>query len=63
MSPAGLTLRLVLAFLCPPLGVIGLNGVGCGTLLLLFLLTLLFYLPGQIAAIVMIIQEYSRSNN
>ena len=38
MSPAELVFRIILALLLPPLGAIGLPGVGCGTLLLLFLL-------------------------
>lgn len=59
MSPAELIFRIILALLFPPLGAIGLNNVGCGTLLLLFILTLLGFVPGQIAAIVLIIKEYA----
>ena len=59
MSPAELVFRIILALLCPPLGVIGLPGVGCGTLLLLILLACLGGVPGQIVAIVLIVKEYT----
>ena len=59
MSPAELVFRIILALLCPPLGVIGLPGVGCGTRLLLILLTCLGFVPGQIVAIVLIAKEYA----
>ena len=59
MSPFELILRIILALFFPPLGIIGLRNVGCGTLLLLLLLTLCFWVPGQIVAIVLIVREYS----
>lgn len=62
MTPSELIFRIILALLFPPFGIIGLRNVGCGTLLLLFLLTLLFFVPGQIVAIVLIVQEYNRTN-
>lgn len=58
MSPGELVFRIILALICPPISVLGLQGVGCGTLLLLVLLTLIGYLPGQIVAIVLIVNEY-----
>lgn len=62
MSPSELIFRIILALIFPPLGIIGLRNVGCGTLLLLLILTCFFFLPGQIAAIVLIVQEYNRRN-
>jgi len=62
MSPSELILRILCAVFLPPFSIIGIKGVGCGSFLLLFLLTLLFYVPGQIAALVIVIQEYSRTN-
>lgn len=60
MSPFELIFRIILALFFPPLGIIGLRNVGCGTLLLLLLLTLCFFwVPGQIVAIVLIVREYS----
>lgn len=59
MSAFSLIIRIFLAILCPPLGVIGLKNVGCGTFILLIILTCCFWVPGQIAAIVLIIQDYS----
>lgn len=61
MSPAELVFRIILALLCPPIGIIGLNGVGCGTFLLLILLTILGWVPGQIVAIILIVKEYASS--
>lgn len=58
MSPGELVFRIILALICPPISVLGLLGVGCGTFLLLVLLTLIGYLPGQIVAIVLIVKEY-----
>ena len=58
MSPGEMVFRIILALICPPLGAIGLRGVGCGTLLLLVLLTLIGFVPGLIAAIVLIVKEY-----
>ena len=61
MSPAELILRIIIALILPPLGIIGLKDVGCGTFLLLSVLTLLFWLPGQIVAIFMILKDYNTS--
>ena len=58
MSPAELIFRIILALIFPPLAVLGLRGVGCGTLLLLFILTLCVWVPGQVAAIVLVVKEY-----
>ena len=63
MSPSELIFRIILAVLFPPLGIIGMRNVGCGTLLLLLILTLLVYVPGLVAAIFLILQEYNRQNN
>ena len=60
MGPLELIVRVLLALFFPPLGIIGLKGVGCGTLLLVLLLTMLGVLPGQIVAIIMIAGEYSQ---
>ena len=62
MTPSALIIRILLALIFPPLGIIGLENMGCGTMLLLLLLTLLFFVPGQIVAIFLIVQEYSRLN-
>ena len=59
MSPAELVFRIILALLLPPLGAIGLPGVGCGTLLLLILLSFLGWVPGQVVAIILIVKEYA----
>lgn len=59
MSPAELVFRIIIAVFCPPVSVLGLQNVGCGTFLLLVLLTLFGVLPGQIAALVLIISQYS----
>ena len=58
MSPAELIFRIILALIVPPLAVLGLRDVGCGTLLLLFILTLCVWVPGQVAAIVLVVKEY-----
>ena len=60
MKPSELIVRIILALLLPPLGVIGLRDVGCGTFLLLSLLTLLFWVPGQVVAIILIAKEYGQ---
>lgn len=62
MTPSELILRIILALIFPPLGIIGMRNVGCGTLLLLLLLTCLFYVPGIVVAIFLILQEYNRQN-
>ena len=61
MSTFELVCRIVLAFIFPPLGLIDLPRHGCGTFLLVMLLTLLFYVPGQIAAIIIIASDYSNT--
>ncbi len=60
MSTLELIVRVILALVFPPLGIIGLKDVGCGTLLLVLLLTAFFWVPGQIVAIIMIAGDYSR---
>ena len=60
MKAPELIIRIVLALLFPPLGVIGLRNVGCGTFLLLVLLTAFFWVPGQVVAIIMIAKEYGQ---
>lgn len=63
MTPSELIFRIILAVLFPPLGILGMRNVGCGTLLLLLILTCLVYIPGLIAAIFLIMQEYNHQNN
>ena len=58
MTPGELILRVLLGLLCPPLGIIGMRDVGCGTLLLMCLLTLCFFVPGQVVAIFLVVREY-----
>ena len=60
MQPSELIVRVLLALLLPPLGVIGLPGVRSGTFLLLLLLTCFFWVPGQVVAIIMIAKEYGK---
>ena len=59
MSTLELICRIILALIFPPLGLIALPRHGCGTFLLV--LTLLFYVPGQIAAIIIIASDYSNT--
>lgn len=59
MSTLELIGRVALALFFPPLGILGLKDVTCGSLLLVLLLTMLGLLPGQIVAIIMIAGEYS----
>lgn len=59
MSPGELIFRIILAIILPPLAILGLRNVGCGTFALMCLLTLFCFLPGQIAALVLVIKEYS----
>ena len=61
MGVLELIVRIVLALIFPPLGLIALPRHGCGTFLLVLLLTLLFYVPGQIVAIVIIASDYSNT--
>ena len=63
MSPAELVLRILLASLLPPVSVIGLKDVGCGTFILMCILTLFFWVPGLIAACTLIVSEYSRNSS
>ena len=63
MTPAELIIRILLGLLCPPLGILGMREVGCGTLLLMCLLTLCFWVPGQIVAVFLIVQEYLSGRN
>ena len=44
-------IRTILAIIFPPLAVFG---YGCSTIMLVFVLTLLGYLPGLIAALIII---------
>lgn len=59
MSGFEFVLRIFLACVFPPLGVIALRGIGCGTLLLMCLLTMCFWIPGCVVAIYLIFKEYS----
>lgn len=63
MSPGEFVFRVIIALICPPISVLGLTNVGCGTVLLLCLLTFLGYLPGQIVAIILLVKEYSDSGS
>ena len=54
-----LIVRVLLALLVPPLGILGLKNAGCGTLLLVTLLMLFFWVPGQIVAIIIIAGAYN----
>ena len=63
MSPGELVFRVILALICPPISVLGLTNVGCGTVLLLCLLTFLGFLPGLVVAIILIVKEYSDSSS
>ena len=60
MSTLELIGRVLLALFFPPLGILGLRDVGCCALLLVFLLTVFFWVPGQIVAIIMIAGDYGR---
>ena len=62
MTPLELVFRILLALLLPPLGVIGLDKIGCGTLGVMCILTLFFWVPGQIVAIFLIVKEYLDKN-
>lgn len=62
MSSFEFVLRIFLACVFPPLGVIGLNGIGCGTFLLLLLLTCCFWIPGCIVSIYLVWKEYSSNS-
>ena len=63
MSACELVFRILLALILPPLGVIGLPGIGCGTLILLAILTLFFWVPGQIVAIILVAKEYTKQDS
>jgi len=60
MGTLELIVRVILALFLPPLGILGLKDVTCGSLLLVCLLTAFFWVPGQIVAIIMIAGDYSR---
>ena len=60
MGTLELIVRILLALFFPPLGILGLKNAGCGSLLLVLLLTAFFWVPGQIVAIIMIASDYSR---
>ncbi len=62
MSPSGFVFRIIIALIFPPLSILGMRGVGCGTVLLLLLLTLLGVVPGQVVAIFLIVHEYLRQD-
>ena len=59
MAPAELIIRILLAVFLPPLSVIGLKGVGLGTIILMIILTCLAWLPGQIAAFILLFRDYN----
>ena len=59
MSPAELIIRIFFAIIFPPLSVIGLKGVGLGTIILMIILTCLAWLPGQIAAFILLFRDYN----
>ena len=44
-------LRAILAIICPPLAVLD---KGCGSILIVFILTLLGFIPGIIAALIIV---------
>ena len=46
MAPGELVIRVLLAVLLPPLSVIGLKDVGCGTIILMVILTCFAWVPG-----------------
>ena len=59
MAPAELIVRILLALFLPPLSVIGLKGVGLGTIILMIILTCLAWVPGQIAAFFLLFRDYN----
>ena len=59
MAPAELVIRILLAIFCPPLSVIGLRGVGLGTIILMIILTCCGVVPGQIAAFILLFRDYN----
>ena len=60
MGTLELIIRILLALFLPPLGIIGLRNAGCGSLILVSLLTVCFWVPGQIVAIILIAADYTR---
>ena len=62
MSASGFVFRIIIALIFPPLSILGMRGTGCGTVLLLLLLTLLGFVPGQVVAIFLIVHEYLRQD-
>jgi len=59
MAPGELVIRILLAVFLPPLSVIGLKGVGLGTIILMIILTCFAWLPGQIAAFILLFRDYN----
>ena len=59
MAPGELVIRILLAVFLPPLGVIGLKDVGCGTLILMVILTCLAWVPGVVAAFILLFRDYN----
>ena len=59
MAPAELIIRILLALVLPPLSVIGLKGVGLGTIILMIILTCCAWVPGQIAAFFLLFRDYN----
>lgn len=61
MTPFQDTLiRIILCLIFPPLAV---YDKGCGTMILVFLLTLLGWLPGTIAALLICLSSNNYNNN
>ena len=59
MAPGELVIRVLLAVLLPPLSVIGLKDVGCGTIILMVILTCVAWVPGGIAAFILLFRDYN----
>ena len=59
MSPAELIIRILLALFLPPLSVIGLKNVGCGTIILMIILTCFAWVPGVVAAFFLLFRDYN----
>lgn len=54
-----MNIRILLAVFLPPLSVIGLKGVGLGTIILMIILTCFAWVPGQIAAFILLFRDYN----
>ena len=59
MAPGELVIRILLAVFLPPLGVIGLKDVGCGTIILMVILTCFAWVPGVVAAFFLLFRDYN----